>query len=200
MDNEPGDPTSDNSENSVDEMMQHLEGAKQRDRPKNRRRKRLSPSGLQGKIQSRTDVAVLASNYEDRIEQIESHDAVTHRSSKPWKSAMVGFDAHGRLPIYYRSDGEITHKGYISNIVLNPDENKAEAEELLKHITEDDRYGEYNDKLDTTTYVVTDGERLNEPFPQTELQKLSGEGTIDEGFSRQPAYVIQRPGDFPDFP
>lgn len=200
MDNEPGGPTPDNSENAVDEMMQHLPEAKQRDRPTNRRRKRSSPSGLQGKIQSRTDVAVLASNYKVRIEELESNDAVTHRSGKIWKSAKVGFDAHGRLPIYYRLNGEITHKGYISNIVLNPDENRADAEELLKHITEDDTYGEYHDKLDTTTFVVTDGERLDEPFPQTELRKLSGEGTIEEGFSRQPAYVIQRPGDFPDFP
>ncbi len=151
-------------------------------------------------MHSRTDVAVLASNHEQRVTELESNDAVTHRSSKAWKSAKVGFDAHGRLPVYYRMDGDVTHKGYISKLVIDPDEHSAEAEELITHITDDDIYGEYNDVLDTTTFVVTDGERLDEPFPQTELQKLSGDGAIDEGYSRQPAYVIQRPGDFPDFP
>lgn len=180
--------------------MQHLTEAKQRDRPSSRRRKRSSVSGLQRKMQSQTDVAVLASNHEARVKELESNDAVTHRSGKPWTSAAVGVEAHGRLPIYYRMDGDVTHKGLISNIVINPDENSVEAEKLVQHITDDDTYGEYHDVLDTTTFIVTDGERLKEPFPQTELQKLSGEGTIDDGYTRQPAYVIQRPDDFPDFP
>lgn len=199
MDTDPGGPNPDDSEDSVEEMMQHLDEAKQRDRTSNRRRNRSSTTGLQGKMQSRTDVAVLASNHESRVEELESNDAVTHRSGKAWKSAKVGVDAHGKVPIYYRMDGDVTHKGYISKIVIDPDENTAAAEELLQHITDDDTYGEYNDVLDTTTFVVTDGERLDEPFPQTELRKLSGDGTIDEGYSRQPAYVIQRQGDFPDF-
>lgn len=198
MDTEPDGSGSDDSEDSVEAMMQHLDEAKQRDRTSNRRRKRPTATSLQRKMQSRTDVAVLASNHESRVKELESNDAVTHRSGKAWKSAKVGVDAHGKLPIYYRMDGEVTHKGYISKIVIDPDENSAEAEELVQHITDDDTYGEYHDVLDTTTFVVTDGERFNEPFPQTELRKLSGDGTIDEGYSRQPAYVIQRQGDFPD--
>lgn len=186
---------------SLDTMMQHLEAAKQRETPTRHQRTRSSSrTGLQAKMQSRTDVAVLASNYEARLDEFTEEDAVTHRSSKAWKSAKVGFETHGRLPIYYRSDGEITHKGYISELVLNPEENMEKAEELLKYITDNDTYEDYNDRLDTTTFVVTDGERLDESFSQTKLEKLSGDGNIEAGFSRQPAYVVQRDGDFPNFP
>src|SRR6056297_2190367 len=155
---------------SLDSMMQHLDEAKQRETPTRHQRTRSSSkSGLQAKMESRTDVAVLASNYEERLDEFAAEDAVTHRSSKAWKSAKVGYETHGRLPIYYRSDGEVTHKGYISNLVLKPEENTAKAKELLRHITDDDTYEDYNDQLDTTTFVVTDGERLEEPFSQTEL-------------------------------
>ena len=199
MKQNPDSPTRDETDDSLEDMMQHLEAAKQRDRSKSRRRNRSSTSGLQAKIQNRTDVAVLASNHEARLEEIAANEAVTHRSGKPWTSAKVGVASHGRLPIYYRLDSEVAYKGYISQIVIYPEKNTAQAEELLQHITEADTYSEYHDKLDTTTFVVTDGERLDDPFPQTELRKLSGDGTIDKGFSRQPAYVYQRPGDFPDF-
>lgn len=198
MDNESD---TDASNDSIDEMMQHLDKAKEaRQSSQRRRRKSKRKTGLQAKIQQRTDVAVLASNFETRLEEIVSNDAVTHRSGKIWKSAKIGVESHGRLPIYYRLDGKITHKGYISRIILNPDKNTDEAKEFIDHISEDDTYSEYHDLLDATTYIVTDGKRLDEPFPQTELEKLSGDGTIEEGYSRQPAYVLQRPDDFPKFP
>ena len=164
-------------------------------------RRRLEPTTpLQRKIQRRTDVAVLASNFPSRLAEIEDHDAVTHRSSKRWKAAKLGVEAHNRLPVYYRSDGEITHTGYISELLLDPKENDDRAEAFLDRITDDDTYGDFNDMLDTTTYLVTGGTRLDEPFPQTALRKLSDGEPVDENFSRHPAYVIQRPEDFPEFP
>lgn len=140
----------------------------------------------------------MASNHEPRLEEIEDNDAVTHRSGKRWASAKVGVDAHGRLPIYYRLDNLVTHKGYISNIILDPNENTAATEDFIEHITDADTYSDYYDQLDTTTFIVTDGQRLTDPFPQSELKKLSGSGSVSEDFSRQPAYVVQRPDDFPD--
>ena len=113
--------------------------------------------------------------------------------------AKIGVEAHGRLPIYYRLDNLVTHTGYISAIVLDPSENTIGAEEFLRHVPDADTYSEYYDELDTTTFIVTEGQRLADPFPQSELEKLSGNGSVSENFSRQPAYVVQRPGDFPDF-
>ena len=201
MDNTENNSSNKKSSESLDDMMQHLEKAKQLEKPATRRTQRNSTgSGLQAVIQKRTDAAVLASNFPTRLEEIESNDAVTHRSSKRWKSAKVGVEAHGRLPIYYRMDGQVTHKGYISRIILDPKENTAAAEEFVEHISDTDTYSEHSDRLDTTTFIVTGGERLADPFPQSELRKLSGDGRVAENFSRQPAYVVQRPGDFPNFP
>lgn len=185
---------------SIEEMLQHLDEAKKLQKTSSTRSSGGGASTkLQREILRRADPAVLASNHEARLSELASKNTVTHRSGKPWKSAKIGVEAHGCLPIYYRLDGEVTHKGYISRILLHPNENTVAADEFVQHITDDDDYSEYHEQLDTTTFLVTDGERLSDPFPQTELQKLSGDGPIDEGYSRQPAYVVQRPGDFPDF-
>jgi hypothetical protein len=201
MDENEHDTPGEGSDESVEEMMAHLEEAKQLEDAETRRaRRNNTSSSLQDKVRRRSDAAVLASNHESRLEEIATNEKVTHRSGKPWASAAAGVEAHGRLPIYYRLDGTVTHRGYISRIVIDPDENTAAADELIRYVTDADTYSDYNDRLDTTTFVVTGGEQLDEPFPQSELQKLSGKGTVSEEYSRQPAYVVQRKGDFPDFP
>jgi len=130
MANKSGDDSSEDSEESIEDMMQHLDEAKDaKQAERERAQKSRGKSGLQAKIQKRTDGAVLASNHESRLREIEENDSVTHRSGKAWKSAKAGVEAHGRLPIYYRHDGKITHKAYISEIVLNPNENTEEAED-----------------------------------------------------------------------
>ena len=201
MDEEPSSSATD-PDDSIPDMFVHLEGAKERHQEQAARSASKSQSSgtpLQRAIRERTDCAVLVSNHEQRLQEMVDNDAITHRSGKRWASAEVGVDAHDHMPIYYRLDGLVTHVGYISQIILDPDENEAAAKEFLEHISSTDDYGDYNDELDTTTFIVTGGRRLTDPFSQSELRKLSGAGHINENFSRQPAYVIQRPGDFPGF-
>jgi len=191
----------DDSDKSVDEMMQHLGDAKELDDSADRKaRRNKTGSSLQDKMKRQSDVAVLASNHEARLDEIATNDAVTHRSGKRWKSAQVGVQTQGYLPIYYRLDGQVTHKGYITDIVLDPGENTSDAEEFVQNITDEDTYSDYFDKLDTTTFIVTAGEELTTPFPQSDLRKVSDGTPIEENYSRQPAYVIHRDGDFPGPP
>ena len=153
-------------------------------------------------ISRRSDGAVLSRNYGERLEEFTELDAVTHRSGKPWVAARKGVEEHGRIPLYYverDTGGMVTHKGYISRIVIRPNEHEEDAQELRKKISEADTYSEHSDELDTTTFLATDGEELEEPFHQSELELLAGEGNIAENYSRQPAYVKQREGDFPNF-
>jgi len=187
----------DGGDETIDDMMEHLKSAKA-SKQRQAENGDQAQSQLQRSMVKRNDPAILASNFESRLEEIVENDAVTHRSGKAWRTAKIGVDAHGRLPIYYRLNGEITHRGYISDIVLEPDENTDGVEKFLDNISEEDTYENYNDQLDTTTYIVTGGERLDEPFPQSELRKLADGDNIDQGYSRQPAYVRQRQGDFPD--
>jgi len=198
MDDQREDPDRE-SDGSVDDMLRHLDEAKGLEDAGEARRSRTG-SGLRDKIRRRTDVAILASNHEARLKETVTSDAVTHRSGKRWSSAKAGVEAHGRLPIYYRLDGEVTHKAYITRLELDPDEDTPGVEEFVRNIPEADTYSDYNERLDTTTFLVRDGERLDEPFSQSELRKLDGGEPIDEDYSYQPAYVRQRPGDFPDFP
>lgn len=156
---------------------------------------------LSDTIQSNANSAVLARNFPDRLEEFVEREEVTHRSGKPWTTAKYGVEKWGRLPLYYierDSGGMVTHKGYISEIAVNPVDGDDVAERLREQISPADTYEQYNDELDTTTFLATHGERVAEPFHQSELQKLSGNGAIAENYSRQPAYVIHRPGDFPD--
>lgn len=201
LNREPDDQPREDADGSVDDMFQHLDDAKERYKTAKKRdqqNRSQSFTPLQQEIRARSDVAVLASNYEARLKELEDNEAVTHRSSKAWKTAKIGVDTHGRLPIYYRQEGVVTHKGYISDIIINPDDKTAAAQNFVEHITDADTYEEYNEKLDTTTFIVTHGERFEEQFSQSELELLSGEGYVSENYSYQPAYVIPRPGDFPE--
>ncbi|WP_276248411.1 hypothetical protein [Haladaptatus sp. YSMS36] len=191
------DPSADQSTaESLKEMMRHLESAKKLNKERKRPKRKPRLQGLQKKMAERSDTAVLASNFPARLEELATYDAVTHRSGKPWVSAKIGVDAHGRLPIYYRQDGIVTHTGVITRIILNPNPESEEAKEFLKHITESDTYSDNFDELDKTTYIVEQGTKLAEPFPQTELIKVRNNEPIDEGYSRQPSFVFQRKGDF----
>lgn len=181
---------------ALDSMMQHLEAAKKLN-SSNPSRRRPRWSGLQRKVRNHDNVAMLSKNYSDRLDELVEFDAITHRSGSTLRSAEAAVDAHGRLPIYYRSGDTVTHAGIITMLIIDPDPESAEAEAFRRHISENDTYGEYNDELDETTYIVEGGRELESPFPMTELRKVRNDEPIDEGFWRSPAYVFQRERDFP---
>lgn len=185
------------ADESVDALMQHLGDAKELDDLADRETQRTrTASTVRATIQRDPTATVLASNHETRLAELVDNEAITHRSSKAWKSAAAGVEAHGYLPIYYRLDGEVTHTGYITELALNPDEKTDSVASLVEHISDTDDYADYFELLDTTTFLVTGGRALAEPFPQSELRKLSDGTPIAENYSRQPAYVYQRDGDF----
>ena len=186
---------------SLSEMMEHLEPAKElrkkREVNGGRKRERRTYSGVASEVRQHRNVAVLAKNYEERLEELVERDAVTHRHSKKWKAAESAIDAHGQLPIYYRTGDMVTHTGIITDLILDPDPASAEAEKFRKQISDQDTYSEYNDELDATTYLVEHGQKLDEPFPMTDLIKVSDNEPVSPGFWRgAPAYVFQRDGDF----
>lgn len=190
------------ADTSVDRMMQHLEEAKKRDRStSSKRQKRSKYSGLAQKIRKHRNVAVLTKNYSERLEELVEHDAVTNRSTSGWTTAESAVDAHGHLPIYYRTGDTVTHAGLITAIILDPDPESKEAEKFRKHISESDTYHEHNEELDTTTYIVEHGHELDDPFPMMELVKLSDGEPVSPDFWRgAPTYVFHREQDFRSIP
>jgi len=189
--NTSGDP----EDTSLEGMMQHLETAKQLDRSDSST-DQSRWSGLQRKVRKHRNIAILSKNYTDRLEELVEYDAITHRSGSTLRSAEAAFDAHGQLPIYYRTGDTVTHIGIITQLIIDPDPDSTEAEAFRKHISKNDTYSEHNAELDETTYIVEQGQQLADPFPMTDLLKVSNNEPIDDGFWRSPAYVFQRDGDF----
>lgn len=70
---------------------------------------------------------------------------------------------------------------------------------IQDYITDANTYSDYHEKYDTTTSLVTGGQRFDEPFPQSELEKIERGEYINEDLSYQPVYVRHRNGDFPSF-
>ncbi|MDL0140301.1 hypothetical protein PNP85_12390 [Halobacterium salinarum] len=192
---ERDESTEDRESGSLDGMMQHLEEAKKLDKSKSATSGQ-SWSGLQREVRKHQNVAILSKNYSERLNELVEFDAITHRSSSILRSAEAAFDAHGQLPIYYRTGDTVTHTGIITNLITEPDSDSTEAEDFRKHISQNDTYSDHNDELDKTTYIVRQGMELDDPFPMTELRKVSDSEPIDAGFWRSPAYVFQREGDF----
>lgn len=189
-------------DSSLDEMMKHLDTAKAQrkkraSKKQQRKRERRKYSGVAFKIRQHRNVAVLAKNYKERRDELVNCDAVTHRHSTEWKAAESAIEVHGQLPLYYRTGKVVTHTGIITDIILNPDPTSEKVEKFRKHITEHDTYSEHNSELDTTTYIVEDGKKLDEPFPMTDLIKVSNNEPVKAGFWwGAPTYVFQRDGDF----
>jgi len=191
----------DDDESSIENMMQHLPAAKERKKSNSKSKSNTSSNkprrtGLQRKVRQHSNVAILSKNFPDRLDELVEADAITHRSGKELKSAESAVDAHGQLPIYYRSGDTVTHIGVITDIIINPDPDSTAAKKFREHISQADTYSEYNDELDTTTYIVKHGKKLDEPFSMTQLKKVSDNEPVDENFWRSPAYVFQRDGDF----
>jgi hypothetical protein len=180
---------------SLDEMMQHLGEAKKLDKS-TLTSNQTQWSGLQRKVRTQRNVAILSKNYSDRLDELVTREKITHRSGSRLVSAAAAFDAHGQLPIYYRTGDMVTHTGIITDLILDPDPESQKAEKFRSQISEDDDYADYNEELDTTTYIVEHGRKLDEPFQMTALRKVSDDEAIDEGFWRSPAYVYTREGDF----
>lgn len=180
---------------SLEGMMQHLEEAKKLDRSEPSKSQQRW-TGLQRKMRKHPNVAILSKNYTDRLDELVEFDAITHRSGSILRSAEAAFDAHGLLPVYYRSGDTVTHTGIITDLIINPDPESDDVERFRDNISKEDTYAEHNEALDTTTYIVEHGRKLEKPFPMTELRKVSDNERVDEEFWRSPAYVFQREGDF----
>lgn len=184
-------------EDSLDGMMQHLVEAKKLDKSESSSGGQKW-TGLQRQMRKHRNVAILSKNYTNRLDELVENDAITHRSGSVLRSVEAAFDAHGQLPVYYRTGDTVTHTGVITDLIVNPDSDPDDAEKFRQPISEDDDYGDYNDELDDTTYIVKHGKKLENPVPMTELNKVSNNEPIDEGFWRSPAYLFQREGDFSD--
>lgn len=141
-----------------------------------------------------SDPAVFTRNFQVRLDDAVRLETVTHRANKPWRSARIGIEVHGELPIYIKSrDAErnvVTHVGTLEDVVVYPTENPEKATRLREHVADRDTWSEHFDGADTL-YLLRDCRELEDPFPFTELRKIVDGEPLPPSYSRQPAYVYQ---------
>lgn len=141
--------------------------------------------------------AVFTRNFHVRLDDAVRLEKVTHRANKPWRSAQVGIERHGELPIYIKSRDEernvVTHVGILEDIVVYPADNPEKADQLRNYVADRDTWSEHFDGADTL-YLLSDCKELEDPFPFTKLRKIVNGEPLPSSYSRQPAYVYQIDG------
>lgn len=138
--------------------------------------------------------AIFTRNFPSRLEDAVNLQKVTHRANKPWRSAEIGINHHGQLPVYIKSRGVdenvVTHVGTIEDVVVYPDENPEKEEQLSEYVAGRDTWDEHFNGADTL-YLLSDCRVVDDPFPFTELRKIVNGEPLPSSYSRQPAYVYQ---------
>lgn len=139
--------------------------------------------------------AIFTRNFPSRLEDAVRLQKVTHRANKPWRSAEFGIKLHGMLPAYIKSrdvdNNVVTHVGTVEDVVVDPSESPAKADQLQKFVAERDTWSEFFDGA-VTLYLLTNCRELDEPFPFTELRKIVDGEPLPSTYSRQPAYVYEK--------
>lgn len=184
---------------SIDDLMQHLPDAKERNKSRKRKRKRMKKytNEIARTMARDENTGVLTNTYESRREEMVTQGIVTHRSNKGWKSALVAYKEHGRVPIYYRTGSTVTHAAYITDIAIDLEPESARAARFRAHISDEDTWSDTHDEIAPTIYIVENAVELTDPFPMTDLKKVKDSEPIDENFIRPLSYVYLRDGDFP---
>lgn len=118
---------------------------------------------------------------------------VLFRSQKRWAGARELLDKHGHASIYFTpvgGDGRVHYAGRLVAVELDP--TPATLERLRNELKARDvttgKEGLWSGTC-RTVYVV-EIEQLQEPFPMTELEKLSGEGALSAEYGY--AYSLVR--------
>lgn len=110
---------------------------------------------------------------------------VFFRSQKRWTGARELLKKHGQAAIYFcpiGGDGHIQYAGRLLAVELDP--TPATLQRLQDELKARDVTPGTEALWDDTcqTLYVVEVEQLREPFPMTELHKLSGEGTLSADY------------------
>lgn len=141
--------------------------------------------------------AIFTRNFPQRLEDAVRSEKVTHRARKTWRAAAIGIEHHGDLPAYIKSrdveEDVVTHTGVIEHVVVDVEDNPDKVEKLREFVADRDTWDEHIDDT-KTLYLLRNCQKLDEPFPYTNLRKIKNGEPLPESYSRQPAYVYKVDG------
>ncbi len=145
-------------------------------------------------------VGVFTRGYQDQLEEAANRDPdalTTFRSQDSWRSAENALEwSDEDIIVYYcpRGKEKVHYTAVLEDTHLHPDRDDDETERMLA--TQLDIHREADDGLwggeVETLYQVSNFEAVDEPFPFTELRKLSDNEPIAPNYSYSYSVVHQR--------
>ncbi|MCI5183418.1 MAG: hypothetical protein D3921_13050 [Candidatus Electrothrix sp. AW1] len=135
------------------------------------------------------DFAVFTRNYREHIVAAGERERGVFRSKVRWSTPERALKEGDTIDVYIaladgNRSGYIEFRAKLSKIILNPNHNDPDVIEMLKNTpssTEGEELWEGNVE---TLYELTNIEKVEPPFPFTELRKLNGGENIDSNYSR----------------
>ncbi len=156
-------------------------------------------------------VAVFARNHRGYLDEAVTRNTArperftTFRSSKRWVGAHAANVEHGTLRIFLApvgGDKGIEYSAMLHRVHLDPDPDDAVTQEVLACELESTRekglWGQFGQKVQTL-YMISHCERLDRPFPITELVKASDSTAISQNYGYSYSLVREHLGATSDF-
>lgn len=156
-----------------------------------------------------SDVAVFARNYRKYLVGAAERNTArldrftTFRSSASWTSAQKTTSTRGPIPIYFvptpskGANPRIEFEAILHQVLLSPVVGESETEELLAcelESTRNEGLWEDTGKPVQSLYAINYCRHLTNPFPMTDLIKLSDEKPISADFGY--GYVLVHPREY----
>lgn len=147
-------------------------------------------------------VGVFTRGYQDQMKEAaerEDEALTTFRSRKPWRSAEKALQwRDDDVVVYYcpRGKERIHYTAVLEDMLLHPDPDEDPVEEFLKtqldiHRQAEDELWEQYGGADTL-YRVSQFTPVEEPYPFTELRKISDGKSLDPDYGYSYSVVQQR--------
>ena len=161
--------------------------------------RRARYSGLAAKAYRTPNVAVFSRNHGEYLQAAASISAqkprreITFRARSAWKSAASAVEGHGPCPLYYLVAGErnlVRYEARLCRVLLDPKPEARETQEMLKLCLPETQYEGTWEGTVNTLYTISSCRELTNPFPYTDLTKVSDGRRIAENFGYSYSIVL----------
>ena len=145
-------------------------------------------------LQNGAKLAVFTRNHKRhldealRVSSAEPDRPIPFRGVSRWSSAVRALQQHSPIDIYFAvvdSGSLVQYAAKLQRVIVDPQRDQPETVQLLKlstSTTRDEGLWEDTDKPAGTLYAINRLERVSEPFPMTELIKVSDDQPINPDY------------------
>jgi hypothetical protein len=133
-----------------------------------------------------------------RVSTAEPDRLIPFRGVSRWSSASHALQQHSPIEIYFAvvdSGSLVRYAAKLQRVIVDPQRGQPETEQLLDlstSTTREEGLWENTDKPAKTLYAINQLERVPQPFPMTELIKISDDQPISAEYGYSYSLVYAR--------